>query len=458
MIKNMQNGQYIPGLDGLRAFAVLAVIAYHFNLRFAIGGFLGVGVFFVISGYLITSKLLSQLESENKFSLLEFWNRRIRRLLPAVYTMIITIFIWVTLFNRKLITTVLSDGLSSIIYSSNWWFIFHKVSYFQSFNSPSPLKNLWSLAIEEQFYIIWPIVLLVGVKLFKNRTKFANFILILALCSAMVMGIKYNPGLDPSRVYYGTDTRAFELLIGCYMAMIFPIKKVLSSNSDNTKIKTLNITTLFTFTVFILSVSFVHEYQSFLYRGGMLLLSFNSAILTACICNPKSYLGRLLSWRPLSLIGKRSYGIYLWHYPIIILTTPLSQIGQINGLRMFLQLLVTFMIAELSYRYIEMPIQKYGFKEFFRSHNPVNKIHFRKLSFSKTISIAVIFTVFISISLVSSIVTRVKQQDYMTELLKSVGVSKNVTYSPLSENTEVKAIKKAISGEEIEPTSSNTVD
>ncbi|MEG0772599.1 acyltransferase family protein [Clostridium sp.] len=456
MLKNMQNGQYIPGLDGLRAFAVLAVIAYHFNLSFAMGGFLGVDVFFVISGYLITSKILSQLESENKFSLGEFWAKRIRRLLPALYTMITTTFIWVTLFNRKLITTVLLDGLSSIIYGSNWWFIFHKVSYFDSFNSPSPLKNLWSLAIEEQFYIIWPIALLVGVKVFKNRIKFANIVFIIALGSAMLMGIMYKPGLDPSRVYYGTDTRGFELVIGCYMAIIYPINKVLSSKAGTTKIKTLNITSMITFTVFILSVIFMNEYQAFLYRGGMFLLSLNAAILTACICNPRSYLGGLLSWKPLSLIGKRSYGIYLWHYPIIVLSTPLSQIGQANGLRIFLQLISTFIIAELSYRYIEIPIQKYGFKEFFRNYNPVKKFHLRKLCFSKIIAIAVIFSVFITINLFSSSVARGKQQANITEILESEVISKDTNESPINENSQISAIEETNSHEEIEPNSSSS--
>lgn len=456
MLKNMRNGQYIPGLDGLRAFAVLAVIAYHFNLSFAMGGFLGVDVFFVISGYLITSKILSQLEKGNSFSLREFWTRRIRRLLPAVYTMVATTFIWVTLFNRKFITTVLSDGLSSIIYGSNWWFIFHKVSYFDSFNSPSPLKNLWSLAIEEQFYIIWPIALLVGLKFCKNRIKFSNIILIAALCSAILMGIMYNPCLDPSRVYYGTDTRGFELLIGCYMAMIFPIKKVLSCKTRSTKIKTLNITSMITFTVFILSVIFINEYQGFLYRGGMLLLSLNTAILTACICNPKSKLGRLLSWKPLRLIGKRSYGIYLWHYPIIILSTPPSQIGQVNGLRIFLQLLATFIIAELSYRYIEMPIQKYGFKEFFKNYNPVCKFHLGKLSYSRSISIAVIFAVLVSATLFNSIVARGKQQDYMAEPLQSEVISKDINKSPISEISTINTIEETSSDKKIEPTASST--
>jgi len=437
MLNNTENRNYIAGLDGLRAFAVLAVIAYHFSFSFAMGGFLGVDVFFVISGYLITSKILPSLVNENNFSLREFWIRRIRRLIPAAYTMIITTFMWVTLFNRKMITTVLSDGLSSIIYASNWWFIFHKVSYFDSFGSPSPLKNLWSLAIEEQFYIVWPIVLIVGLKFFKKRIKLANFVFIGALCSAMLMGILYKPGMDPSRVYYGTDTRAFELLMGCFMAIIFPMKKFLSQKATVRKVKTLNITSMITFAVFILSVIFMNEYQTFLYRGGMLLLSLNAAILTACICNPNSYLSGLLSWKPLCWIGKRSYGIYLWHYPIIVLSTPASEIGHQTWWRILIQLAITFIIAELSYRYIEMPIQKYGFREFFRNYFPMNKFRFKKLSLPRTIAIIVIPLMFVTFAVVSTIVAKGKQQAENVEVSQPEIVTSNTEQSPISEDSNV---------------------
>lgn len=166
----MKNDYYINGIDGLRAFAVLAVLFYHFGFSFAGGGFLGVDMFFVISGYLITSSILKQ-KTEYRFSLRKFWIKRIRRLIPAVYLMIIIAFAWTALFKPDIIAKMKGDAAASLIYMTNWWFIFHKVSYFNSFGSPSPLKNLWSLAIEEQFYIVWPIILSIGIKTLKKRKK-----------------------------------------------------------------------------------------------------------------------------------------------------------------------------------------------------------------------------------------------------------------------------------------------
>ncbi|MFL0269193.1 acyltransferase family protein [Candidatus Clostridium radicumherbarum] len=363
MLNNTQSHSYIASLDGLRAFAVLAVIAYHFGFSWAGGGFLGVDIFFVISGYLITSNILALQENNHNFSFREFWIRRIRRLLPAAYVMIIITFVWAALLHPEIVSTIKGDAASSLVYISNWWFIFHKLSYFNSFGQPSPLKNLWSLAIEEQFYIIWPIVLITGLKVFKKRTKLSKFVFMAALCSATLMAILYIPGEDPSRVYYGTDTRAFELLIGGWLAIIYPMNRI-SSKKISVKQKTaLNITSIITFSVFIISVIFTNEYQSFLYRGGMLLISLNAAILIACISHPSCYLGRLLSLKPLSWLGKRSYGIYLWHYPIIVLSTPVYEIGNPAYWGVCLQIVIIIIIAELSYRFIEMPIRKYGFKK-----------------------------------------------------------------------------------------------
>jgi peptidoglycan/LPS O-acetylase OafA/YrhL len=414
-MNSMQNRQYITGLDGLRAFAILAVIAYHFGFSWAVGGFLGVDLFFVISGYLITSKILALLDSELDFSLGEFWIKRARRLLPAAYTMIASTFMYVSIFNRKMITTVLWDGLSSIIHASNWWFIFHEVSYFDSFGSPSPLKNLWSLAIEEQFYLVWPIVLIIGLKIFKKRTRFANIVFIGVLCSAILMGTLYSPGQDPSRVYYGTDTRAFELLIGSWMAIIYPMKKLSYQKFTIKKSKTLNITSMIALTIFILSIIFMNEYQPFLYRGGMLLLSLNASILTACICNPNSYLGRLLSWKPLSWVGKRSYGIYLWHYPIIVLSTPVYEIGHQPIWRICMQLVITLIIAELSYFFIETPIQKYGFRRFFRNCLLIGNFNAGKLSLSKMIVTVMIPLVFVVAIVGSTITAKDEQQEKKVE-------------------------------------------
>ncbi|MEG7333489.1 acyltransferase family protein [Bacillus sp. 0102A] len=381
MYHKTQHHRYIPGLDGLRAFAVLSVIAYHLNFNWANGGFIGVDIFFVLSGYLITSILLPVHGNAISLDFRDFWVRRIRRLLPAAYLMIFSAVIWVVLFDRELLHTVRGDAISSLFYISNWWFIFHKLSYFDSFGSPSPLKNLWSLAIEEQFYMIWPMFLVVGMYIFKSRARLAAAVSLLALCSAVMMSFLYDPGADPSRVYYGTDTRSFELLIGCALALVWPMKR-LSSNRLPNKLKyTLRATELTAFCILVLCVYFTDEYEPFLYRGGMLLISMVAAILIACSCHPSSFLGNLLSWRPLRWLGTRSYGIYLWHYPVIVLSTPVQEIGNPVFWHIVLKVIATFILAEFSYQFIEKPIRTQGFRSFFR------RIFIHRIREWKTISV-----------------------------------------------------------------------
>ncbi|WP_169056020.1 acyltransferase family protein [Bacillus pumilus] len=358
--------RYILGLDGLRAVAVLAVIAYHLHIGPASGGFLGVDLFFVISGYLITTILLHKQDLGYQ-ELLPFWTGRIRRLLPAAYVMIFLTVSWCAIAGSNALLSIRGDALSSFFYVSNWWYIFHQLSYFDSFNAVSPLKNLWSLAIEEQFYIIWPVLLIAGLKWVKNRSHLPMITFGLALVSALWMAILYSPDTDPSRVYYGTDTRAFALLIGCSLAFVWPMQRLSSKKLLPVGKRILHIAGFGSFAIFLLCVYAVDEFDGFLYQGGMLLFCLNAAILIACICHPASLLGKWLSYQPLVWLGKRSYGIYLWHYPIIVLTTPVIEIGQPSIGRVVLQVIAILLIAEASYRFIEQPIRRLGFRQYFAS-------------------------------------------------------------------------------------------
>lgn len=444
MLDNTQNSRYITALDGLRAFAVLAVMAYHFSFSWAGGGFLGVDIFFVISGYLITSNLLVLQERELNFNYSKFWIRRIRRLLPAAYVMILAVFVWTMIVNPKLAETLKGDIASSVFYTSNWWFIFHKLSYFDSFGTPSPFKNLWSLAVEGQFYIVWPIVLVAGLKVFKKRGKLSNAVFIIALCSALLMGILYKPGEDPSRVYYGTDTRVFELLIGGWLAIIYPKLKLLSLRKSSRQSDTLNIISIITFAIFIICVIYVNEYQTFIYRGGMLFFSLNAAILIACICHPSSYLGYLFSWKPLSWLGKRSYGIYLWHYPIIVLSTPVYEMGSPAYWRVSLQLVIILSIAEISYRFIEMPIRKNGFRRTFRKCLSIAVFNPRRLTWAKRIStITIIALTIVSFTACVESVHKAKLQAEKAESSQTKIVVNNEGQPPASENSEVSSKEKS---------------
>src|SRR5438132_5842628 len=223
MPRPAQPGQrYVAGLDGIRAIAVLAVIAYHLNLRGARGGMLGVGVFFTLSGYLITDLLLGHWERHMSLGLRNFWLRRARRLLPALFLMLAAVSVWVSLFDASQLADVRKQVLAAGLYFSNWWTIAEHGSYFAHFAMPLPLDHLWSLAIEEQFYLVWPWLLMLGIWTLRRHSALALVTLTAAAGSAVAMGLLYHPGYDPTRIYEGTDTRAFGLLVGAALAMVWP--------------------------------------------------------------------------------------------------------------------------------------------------------------------------------------------------------------------------------------------
>src|SRR5580700_703160 len=204
--------RYLPGLDGLRAIAVGAVVAYHVDLGWAQGGLLGVGVFFTLSGYLITDLLLGQQESTDKLQLADFWLRRARRLLPALFVMLAVVTAWVTIADRVRLSSLRGAVGAAAGYYSNWYLIGTHSSYFSRFAPPQPLDHLWSLAVEEQFYLIWPWLLLLGILAIRKRPQAVRWLVVptlaLAAGSAALMLLLYQPGYDPTRIYEGTDTRA----------------------------------------------------------------------------------------------------------------------------------------------------------------------------------------------------------------------------------------------------------
>ena len=214
----------MPGLDGIRAIAVVLVIAYHVGVPQAKGGMLGVGVFFTLSGYLITDLLLAHWSRHENLGLGRFWLHRARRLLPAVFVLLVAVSVWVALFDASQLASVRRQVVSGAFYFANWSTIAQHGSYFARFAAPLPLDHLWSLSIEEQFYLVWPWLLLLGVRVVRHRKRLAIITLLAALASAILMGQLYHPGTDPTRVYEGTDTRAFGLLIGAALAMVLPTR------------------------------------------------------------------------------------------------------------------------------------------------------------------------------------------------------------------------------------------
>jgi peptidoglycan/LPS O-acetylase OafA/YrhL len=345
---------YNAGLDGIRAVAVLGVIAYHLDLGWAGGGLLGVGVFFVLSGYLITDLLVAAIHKRGARSFGQFWVRRARRLLPALFVMLLVTVAWATLLDRSQLGTLRGDVLPAVFYYSNWWYIFHHVSYFAQYGPPSPLGHLWSLAIEEQFYLLWPFFLLAALHWVRDRKVLIIGCLVLAAASAVVMGVLFVPYADPTRVYDGTDTRAFELLIGAALAFGWPRSKRFGPITPQAR-TVLEATAVAALAGIIVMYWQTGQYDPFVYRGGMVLLSVLTAVLIAVCVHPGARVARALGVGPLRWIGERSYGIYLWSVPVIVLTTP--QGAKQNLLRDILQVVGIIVAADLSWRFVEEPIR-----------------------------------------------------------------------------------------------------
>jgi peptidoglycan/LPS O-acetylase OafA/YrhL len=329
------------------------------------GGLLGVGVFFTLSGYLITDLLLAQVDAGG-IKLGSFWLARARRLLPALLVMLVVVMAWVTIFGPHQPPDFRQAVLSAAVYVNNWWQIFHDVSYFAQFESPAPLNHLWSLSVEEQFYIVWPFALMLAVRYLPRMTPRAGtrprlgaIILGLAIASGILMAVLYQPGSDPSRVYYGTDTRAIELLVGAALAAVWPSRRLRGGISREAR-RLIDAGGILGLGVIALMFWRSSELSPFLYRGGFLILSLATALLVAALAHPASRLGPLLGAQPLRWIGERSYGIYLWHFPIIALTSP--EAGEPGTVRGVLQVAATIGVAALSWKYVEDPIRRWGLR------------------------------------------------------------------------------------------------
>jgi peptidoglycan/LPS O-acetylase OafA/YrhL len=345
--------RYIAGLDGIRALAVACVIAYHLNVPGASGGNLGVGVFFTLSGFLITDLLLGHWQRHGDLGLAMFWLRRARRLLPALFVVLAAVSVWVALFDASQLADVRRQVISGAFYFANWSTIAHNGSYFARFAAPLPLDHLWSLSIEEQFYLVWPWLLWAGIWLFRSRRALAVVTLIAAAFSAWWMGHLYHPGYDPTRVYEGTDTRAFGLLIGAALAMVWSGRirgRIVTPGVGDL----LDLAGVAGLLGIVLLVWRTGVYSPFLYPVGFVLLSICTTAVIAAVVNPTSRLGPILGSRPLRWVGVRSYGIYLWQWPIIVLA---SHSTAFNFPRAVAEVAATLIVAALSWRYVEDPIR-----------------------------------------------------------------------------------------------------
>ncbi len=342
---------YVPGLDGLRALAVIAVICYHAGLEVR-GGFLGVESFFALSGYLITALLLAEWRRDGRVHLTAFWARRALRLLPALVLLLAGVLLFAFWLLPGETGALPGDTLAALGYAMNWRLIASGQSYFDPMARPPLLQHLWSLAVEEQFYLLWPLLFLAGMRLLGAR-RLAMLLLAAAVGSAGLMALLYEPGTDPSRVYYGTDTRAGGLLLGAALALIWSPGRGQSAGRRAARLT--DSAGLLALGGLLAGYLLLDDEHPLLYRGGFLLVAGLTAVTIIAATHAGARLvPALLGWQPLRWIGVRSYSLYLWHWPVFAVTRPYDDLPE-GWYLLALRLALTVLLADLSYRSIERP-------------------------------------------------------------------------------------------------------
>ena len=356
------SSRYIPALDGLRALAVIAVVIYHMNATALQSGLLGVTIFFVLFGLphhgTAHSGMVHHQEDQPAPILAPTRAQALprHRIRPFLGTIVLT-----GVFAPDMLTKLRNDIVAALLFFTNWWYIFQDASYFEAMGAPSPVTHFWSLAIEEQFYLIWPPLLLL---LLSKRVKKRHIqlgLLVTAIASAAAMAILYSPQADPSRVYYGTDTRAFSLLIGAFLAFEFPPARVNGHGRQGFTARdrkiALGVGSAALAGILVMMVA-VNGYSPFLYYGGIALLSLLTGALIITLADGRSPLARFFALRPLVWIGKLSYSIYLWHYPLLLLMNPRNFTGETPWFAYVGQALVILAVSAISYYVVETPLRK----------------------------------------------------------------------------------------------------
>ena len=341
-----------PGLDGVRALAVLAVMGFHEGASELSGGFLGVDVFFVLSGFLITDLLATQYDRAGGANLKDFWSRRARRLLPALALMLVVVTAAATVIEPGQGASLRQSLLAAVTYTSNWYQILHHVSYFATlglFTAPPPLDHLWSLAIEEQFYLIWPVLLWLIILRLNGRRARVTATLILAALSALAMALEYSPG-DPSLVYYGTDTHASALLIGAAVALAFPLATVMSLPAA--QVRRLDAAGVIGLVLLAWAAGHFSGNDRAVYPFGLILAAVGAAGLVAAAAGT-GVIAAMTSLPPLRWVGIRSYGIYLWHWPVIALAGAITGPGPTSPWLWLIEAGVSIALACASWEFVE---------------------------------------------------------------------------------------------------------
>ncbi|MDN5930653.1 MAG: acyltransferase, partial [Pseudonocardia sp.] len=345
---------HLPGLDGLRAVAVLAVLAYHSDATWAAGGFLGVEMFFVLSGYLVTGLLVAQLARRGRVDLGAFYRARARRLFPALVACVAGVVAAHKLLMPDPARPPHGDALTALAYVHNWSLILREVPYAEGFERPSLLLHLWSLSIEGQLYLLWPLLLVTAFGMVARRLLVVG-VVVLAAASTLGMALLYDPD-DAGRVYFGTDTRASGFLLGAALAI--GCLPWLRTRTRPTLRKVLDVAALGALGGLGVVLVAASEFDDALYRhGGFAATGLLTAVVVAAVAYPGSRVGRGLGRRPLVWLGQRSYGIYLYHWPVFVLTRPGIDVPDVPPLVELGRVAATLVLAEASYRWLELPVR-----------------------------------------------------------------------------------------------------
>ena len=340
-------------------------MAFHEGIPGAMGGYLGVDIFFVLSGYLITDLLVAQrARRRGRMDLRGFWIRRARRLLPALAVLLVTVTAAVAVIEPGQLGALRPALGAAATYSSNWYQALHHVSYFATVGPPAPLQHLWSLAIEEQFYLVWPLILGLVLLLAETRRVRASIAWAGAAASALLMAILYTPGADPSLVYYGTDTHATALLVGSAIALTCPLARMITAPPEAAR--RLDFIGMAGLAVLAWAVGHFPGADPAVYPAGLIIAALAAAALTLAAAAPGT-IGSLLSLPPLRWLGVRSYGIYLWHWPVIALTVAILGRQPGNAWLWIIEAAIAIGLAAASWRWIETPIMRDGFRATFRT-------------------------------------------------------------------------------------------
>ena len=352
--------RYIPAIDGLRAVAVIAVMLYHLGFNWIPGGFLGVDLFFVISGYVITRLLLDSIQRSGGLDLRAFYMARIRRLLPPLVFMIITTIIFVGLWAPDTMRRLLGDTPFALFGGMNWWLVFRQTDYFEAIGRPPLLQHTWSLGVEAQFYLIWPLILLLVLRYFGKNKIPAAALLIAAFSGIALLVVSLQidaaSGSKVSHVYFGTDTHSIGLFLGAALAVRW-IPQNLEETVSRKAQDFIDGIGIFGFLGIIAAFLFIEESDPTLYKLAFPLAGiFGCAIITS-IVHPASRFAPILSSKPFIWIGERSYAIYLWHWVVFQVTRPNFDLEGSSWALTALRVLIVFFLADISLRLVELPVR-----------------------------------------------------------------------------------------------------